>query len=181
MRFLVFVAALLAAAVPALASAATFTPEDEARIVALASPVFSPDGKRIVLVRSDQDVKADTAHTTLIAVDVAGGLPRELTHEREGIAQPQFSPDGKELAFLAFDAKKKRQIEIMPAAGGTARAVSAAKEGVQQFAWRPGGHALAYLASDEKPATVGEHHDFFEITNDDYLTRANDPPSHCGW
>ncbi len=177
MRFLVFVAALLAAAVPALASAATFSPEDEARIVALASPVFSPDGKRIVLVRSDQDVKADTAHTTLIAVDVAGGLPRELTHEREGIAQPQFSPDGKELAFLAFDAKKKRQIEIMPAAGGTARAVSAAKEGVQQFAWRPDGHALAYLASDEKPAGVGEHHDFFEITNDDYLTRANDPPS----
>ena len=180
MRFLVFGAALLAAALPAVASAATFTPADEARIVALASPVFSPDGKRIALVRTDQDVKADTAHTTLITVDVVGGPPHELTHERDGIAQPQFSPDGTRMAFLAFDAKKKRQIEIMPAAGGAASAVSAAKQGVQQFAWRPDGRALAYITADEPPAAVAEHHDFFEITNDDYLTRANDPPSHLG-
>lgn len=178
MRCLVFVVALIAAAVPAVASAATFTPDDEARLVGLAGPVFSPDGKRIALIRTDQDVKGDTPHTTLLSVDVAGGAPQALTHEREGITQPQYSPDGSMVAYLAFDAKRKRQIEVVPAGGGSPRAVSAAARGVQQFAWRPDGRALAYVTADDPPAAVSEHHDFFEIGNDDYLTRGTDPPAH---
>ncbi len=178
MRSFLLAAALVAGVLPAIASAATYTPADDARIVGLASPVFSPDGKRVVLVRTVQDVKADKSHTALVAVDVAGGPLRELTHKRDGVAQPAFSPDGKQLAFLVFDRKHKRQIDVMPAAGGTARAVTAVKQGVQQFAWRPDGRALAYIAADEPPARIAQHRDFFEITNDDYLTRSNDPPSH---
>ncbi len=178
MRFPALATALIAAALPAVASAATFTPADDARIVGLASPAFAPDGKRVVLVRTVQDVKADKSHTALIAVDVAGGGVRELTHAREGIAQPAYSPDGKQLAFLAYDAKRKRQIDVVPAGGGTPRALTATKDGVQQFAWRPDGRALAYVTADEAPKRIAEHRDFFEITDDDYLTRSNDPPSH---
>lgn len=172
------VVALVAAAVPALASAATFVPEDEARLVGLTGPVFSPDGKRIALIRTDQDVAADTAHTTLIAVGVAGGAPQALTHGREGITQPQYSPDGTLVAYLAFDAKHKRQIEVVPAGGGEPRAVSAAPHGVQQFAWRPDGRALVYVTADDAPAAIAAHHDFFEVGNDDYLSRGADPPAH---
>ncbi len=172
------VSLLLVAALPAPACAATFVPEDEARLVALTGPVFSPDGGRIVLIRTDQDVEKDTAHTSLIAVDVAGGAPHELTHGREGITQPQFSPDGSMLAYLAFDAKHKRQIEVVPASGGDPRALSAAGQGVQQFAWRPDGRALAYASPDDPPITVTQHHDFFELGNDSYLTRGTDPPAH---
>ncbi len=68
-------------------------------------------------MRTVQDTKADRSHTTLIAVDVAGGALRELTRGHEGIAQPAFSPNGRQLAFLAYDAKRKRQIDVMPAAG----------------------------------------------------------------
>ncbi len=178
MRFSVFATALIAAALPAVASAATFTPADDARIVGLSSPAFAPDGRRVVLVRTIQDTKADKSHTSLIAVDVAGGALRELTHGREGIAQPAFSPDGRQLAFLAYDAKRKRQIDVVPAAGGPPRALTRAAEGVQQFAWRPDGRALAYVTADPPPKRIAEHRDFFEITDDDYLTRANDPPSH---
>ncbi|MDP9106882.1 MAG: S9 family peptidase [Candidatus Eremiobacteraeota bacterium] len=178
MRFLILAAAALAVALPSAAAAASFTPDDEARIVGLSSPVFSPDGARVVLVRTVHDTKADKSHTALVAVDVASGVLRELTAKVEGIAQPSYSADGRELAFLAFDKKHQRQIEVMPAGGGAAHAITKVKFGVQQFAWRPDGRALAYVTQDDPPARIAQHRDFIEIANDDYLTRSNDPPSH---
>lgn len=178
MRFFSFAAALLAVALPSVASAATFTPDDEARVVSLSSPVFAPDGARVALVRTMQDTKADKSHTALVTVDVASGALRALTAKVEGIAQPAYSPDGKQLAFLAFDKKHQRQIQLIPATGGTPRAITKVKAGVQQFAWRPDGGALAYVTQDDPPARIAQHRDFIEITNDDYLARTNDPPSH---
>ncbi|MEA2784979.1 MAG: hypothetical protein QOF71_1083 [Candidatus Eremiobacteraeota bacterium] len=179
MRFLIPAAAALALAMPcAAATAATFTPDDEARIVGLSSPVFAPDGARIALVRTVQDTKADKSHTSLVTVDVAGGALRALTAKVEGIAQPAYSPDGKQLAFLSFDKKHQRQIQMMPAAGGAPHAITKVKFGVQQFAWRPDGRALAYITQDDPPARIAQRRDFIEITNDDYLNRSNDPPSH---
>jgi dipeptidyl aminopeptidase/acylaminoacyl peptidase len=178
MRFILFAAAVLAVALPSTAAAATFTPDDEARIVGLSSPVFAPDGARIALVRTLQDTKADKSHTALITVDVATGALRVLTTKVEGIAQPAYSPDGKQLAFLSFDKNHQRQIQLMAAAGGVARAITKVKFGVQQFAWRPDGRAVAYITQDDPPARIAAHRDFIEITNDDYLNRSNDPPSH---
>ena len=178
MRFLIVAATVLAAALPSAAAAATFTPDDEARIVSLSSPVFAPGGARVALVRTVQDTKADKSHTALVTVDVPSGALRVLTAKVEGIAQPTYSSDGEQLAFLAFDKKHQRQIEVMPASGGAARALTKAKFGVQQFAWRPDGRALAYITQDDPPARIAQHRDFIEITNDDYLTRSNDPPSH---
>ena len=82
---------------------------------------FSPDGSRVVLVRTTQDVKADRSRTALVAVDVASGALRQLTMKSDGVAQPQYSPDGKQLAFLAFDKKHQRQIDLMPAAAAACR------------------------------------------------------------
>nr|MDQ6943196.1 hypothetical protein [Candidatus Eremiobacteraeota bacterium] len=179
MRFFVLPLAVFALTVPsAAAAAATFTPDDEARIVGLSSPVFAPDGGHIAVVRTIQDTKADKSHTALVTVDVATGALRALTAKVEGIAQPAYSPDGKQLAFLSFDKNHQRQIQLMTAAGGTARAVTKVKFGVQQFAWRPDGRALAYITQDDPPARIAQHRDFIEITNDDYLSRSNDPPSH---
>jgi dipeptidyl aminopeptidase/acylaminoacyl peptidase len=178
MRTLFLIAAALAVGTPCAAAAATFTPDDEARIVGLSSPVFAPDGGRIALIRTVQDTKADKSHTSLVTVDVASGALRELTAKVEGIAQPAYSPDGKQLAFLAFDKKHQRQIEIVPAGGGAPHALTKAKFGVQQFAWRPDGRAFAYITQDDPPARIAQHRDFIEITNDDYLNRSNDPPSH---
>lgn len=171
--------ALTMLVVPVAARAALFTPADEGRIVGLSSPVFSPDGRTIALVRTMQDLKADRSRTALVVVDVATAAMRVVTVPKvQGIAQPAYAPDGKQLAFLAFDAKHQRQVELVPAAGGTPRAITKTKQGVQQFAWRPDGKAIAYVTQDDPPKAIEEHHDFFEITNDDYLNRANDPPSH---
>ncbi len=55
MRLFSFAAAVLAVTLPSVAGAATFTPDDEARIVGLSSPEFAPGGARVALVRTVQD------------------------------------------------------------------------------------------------------------------------------
>ena len=170
-------AALATATAPGT-RAQTFSPDDEARIVGLASPVFSPDARHVALVRTVQDVKNDRSRTTLVVVDVATAASRSLATTAQGVAQPAYSPDGKRLAFLSFDVKRQRQIVVMPAAGGAARAVTRATRGVQQFAWRPDGRAFAYITQDGPPSRITQHRDFFEIGDDDYLARGVEPPSH---
>lgn len=178
-RVIAAAAALVLTTAPAFgAPPATYTPDDDARIVGLAAPVFSPDGREIALVRTMQDRKADKPHAALVTVDVATGTVRVRTPKLQGIAQPSYAPDGSRLAFLAMDANHHRQIDVLTLRTGAIAAVTHAKDGVQQFAWRPDGMALAFVTADPAPASVGAHKDFFEITDDDYLTRANDPPSH---
>lgn len=178
MKSLLVATAVLACALPASAGAATFSPNTEALIVGLSSPAFSPDGARVALVRTTQDLKGDRSRSSLVVVDVATAATHVLTVPKlQGIAQPAYAPDGRALAFLAFDAKHERQIFVIRGSGKPA-AITKAPQGVQQYAWRPDGAALAYVTQDATPKAVTEHHDFFEITNDDYLNRSNDPPSH---
>jgi Tol biopolymer transport system component len=82
------------------------------------------------------------------------------------------------LAFLAEDKRRHRQIEVLSLRTGSVTQLTKTAEGVQQFAWRPDGKALAYVTTDPAPKAIARHHDFFEITDDDYLTRSDDPPSH---
>jgi len=60
------------------------------------SPVFSPDGKRIVFV-SDRN----GAESQLFVLPVEGGDPRKLTDFSLELSAPRFSPDGRWIAVTA--------------------------------------------------------------------------------
>ena len=74
------------AAVPA------FTLDDLQKIVSLRSPQISPDGKQIAVVVSTPDWKTDKAKQEIDLVDVATGVRRALTSNREGVSEPRWSP-----------------------------------------------------------------------------------------
>ena len=65
-----------------------------AGIVAIASPSFAPDGKRLAFAGSDEG-----GWTDIYLVDVTGdslrALRRDIYHDRE----PDWSPDGRHIAF----------------------------------------------------------------------------------
>ena len=65
-----------------------------AEIVAIASPSFAPDGKRLVFAGSDEG-----GWTDIYLVDVTGdslrALRRDIYHDRE----PDWSPDGRHIVF----------------------------------------------------------------------------------
>ncbi len=171
-------AAFAIVAVPAIASARPFTLEDEAAIVSLGSPTFSPDGSRLLVVETRQHVDTDVSTSKLLEIDVAKGATTTVSGTSDGIAEPAWAPDGKRIAFLAFDAKKKRQLVVAAPDGSDATTVTTTEDGVQQIAWRPDGKALAFVTHDAPAHASTDHRDFFEITNDDYLVRAVEPSSH---
>ncbi len=173
-----FAAALAIVAVPQIAFARPMVLDDEATIVSLGSPTFSPTGDRIAYVETHQDAVADVSRSSIRAIDVATGNARDLVPATEGVGEPMWSPDGARVAYLANDEKKKRQVFVVAATGGVASASTHTADGVQQFAWRPDGKALAFVTMDAPARPKSDHRDFFEIGNDDYLVRKVDPPSH---
>lgn len=60
-------------------------------------PAWSPDGRRIVFVRSPRT--PGTAEADLVAVDANGGHETRLTSGPATDADPAWSPDGQRLAF----------------------------------------------------------------------------------
>ena len=181
-RFSVLVTALallIGASTLALAAGtARIQISDFPKIVSVADPQFSPDGKSIVFVVSRRNMTADRIDRELVLIDVASGAQRSLTFERKALSSPRWSPSGDRLAFLADDgsAKEERpQVWVLPLIGGEARKITESPTPVEQFAWRPGGHDVAYVAADE-PANkkdIENHLDAFEVGDNDFLqTRA---------
>ena len=84
---------------PAGAVAKPLAFEDLRRTVGVSSPQISPDGKRIVYVRSRTNWKDDRTDSELVLVDVASGASRTLTHERPGVSSPRWSPVGDRIAY----------------------------------------------------------------------------------
>lgn len=171
---------LLSPAAPALAQTAaprlTFT--DLRRVVFVRSPQLSPDGSRIVYVRSRANWKADRYDSALVLADVRSGSSRTLTHDLTGVSAPQWSADGTRIAFLASRSPRGRaQIFVLPMNGGDAEQITKAPEGVQSFSWRPDGAALAYTTADAAPKAVN-HLDAVVITDQNYLTEAPSQPVH---
>jgi dipeptidyl aminopeptidase/acylaminoacyl peptidase len=158
-----------------------FTFEAARAIAAVSSPAISPDGTRVVYIRSRGDYKADKAMQELVLVDLKSGRSRPLTRDREGIDSPAWSPDGTRLAFLASpQSGKPAQVFVMPMDGGDAQRITDAKSGVFAFSWRPGGAQLVYAARDEAPNAkdIEKHLDAFVAGDNDFLARAATLPSH---
>ena len=161
-------------------SAARFAIESVGKIVRVADPQISPDGKTIALVVSRTNFDEDRYDPELVLIDVATRTQRVMTRDRRGLTQPRWSPNGSQLAFLAT-ADGKPQVFLLSVDGGDAWQLTKSATGVQQFAWRPGAVSqIAYVATDEAPKVTGEerHNHAFEIRNNHFLLQEAPRPAH---
>src|SRR5580693_7395157 len=90
------------------------TPE---KIVRVADPQISPDGKFIYIVVSRASFITDLWEPQLVRVDVPTKSQQVMVEGLRGISSPRFSPDSTMLAFLA-NVEGKIQIHVMPVGGG---------------------------------------------------------------
>lgn len=173
-------AAVLALLSLSAAAAQPVSVRDLARIVQLADPQISPDGRTIVVTETRADLDSDEFRSEIMLVDTASHAVRPLTRDRHHAHMPRWSPGGDRIAFLAPDGDKKGQLFVMPMNGGDALQLTKCKDDVQQFAWSPDGRTIAYVVADAKPELKGEdkYRTAFKVGDDDLTLTEAVRPTH---
>lgn len=115
-----------------------FTIADLYRIRSIEDPQFSPDGKRIAFVATEDDLSAGTSHAAVYVMDSDGGNQRRLTSNADRDTHPRWSPDGTEILFLSTR-KKGAQAWVIPLQGGEPKQLTDFSAGVGDPAWLGGG------------------------------------------
>jgi dipeptidyl aminopeptidase/acylaminoacyl peptidase len=153
---------------------------DNVRVVRLADPHISPDGKMIALVETHADLESDEYRSEIILVDAATHQSRALTRERHHANSPRWSAAGDMLGFLAPDSNKVGQLWVASMTGGDALQLTRGKDSISQFAWSPDGQQIAYAVADPKPELKDEakFRTAFPIGNDDITTNEAVRPTH---
>ena len=118
------------------------------------SPVWSPDGKRIVFV-SDRDGHPDIIPgwftSEIYVMDADGGNEQRLTENRRNDDTPSWSPDGKRIAF-ASDRKGhfvNFEIYVMDADGGNQRRLTENRAWDRFPSWSPDGERIAFMSQSD--------------------------------
>jgi Tol biopolymer transport system component/DNA-binding winged helix-turn-helix (wHTH) protein len=100
-------------------------------------PTVSPDGTRVAFHwRREGTINVWTAM-------LDGGLPRQMTFDKELMGWPSWSPDGKSLA-VEVRRGDDTHISVMPAAGGTPRQITADQGQSWGHGWSPAGDRIAF-------------------------------------
>lgn len=109
------------------------------------TPVYSPDGERILLARTAGD------HTELFEMQRRPlGSPRRITYTNAGESlNADYSPDGGRIVFTSSPLGTP-QIYVMPASGGAPQLISRYVYGERGYAtspgWSPENNRIAYQA-----------------------------------
>ncbi len=113
---------------------------------------WSPDGKRLALVRVPTPYNATFDQTTVQVLDVESGEIKPLTGRTKSENQPIFSPDGTRIAhWYPRDGVTKNVTEIYvgPAGGGESYSVTRSLDrNVQRAMWRNDSRSLLVSAND---------------------------------
>jgi len=121
-----------------------FVPSDLFKLQGVTDPQISPDGSRIVYVRSSADVMVDKEVPTLWLVDVSSGQQRPLVAGRGSHSSPRWSPDGKRIAYVSSNGESSPQLYVLWLDSGTSVQVTGLPDGPGNLAWSPDGRQIAY-------------------------------------
>ena len=113
---------------------------------------WSPDGKRLAIVKVASPYTGDGDKSAVQLVDVDTGAVRPLTGRTRLESQPLFSPDGAHIAHWYprdGETKNVNEIYVGPANGGDTTSVTRALDrNVQRVIWMPGGRSMLVSAND---------------------------------
>ncbi len=139
--------AVLVVAPSSLFAARPMKIEDLLGAVRVSDPQLSPDGRRVLYVRTTTDVASGTRNADVWIAPLDGSeAPRALTTHEKTDDTPRFSPDGRTLAFLS-SRSGATQVWLMDLSGGEPRKVTDVPGGVSApLVFSPDGKRLAFVA-----------------------------------
>jgi len=128
---------------PAQETHAVFQPMDVFGLELAADPRISPDGGRVVYVRSGFDVMTDRGTSNLWIINADGSDARPLTAGSAGHGSPRWSPDGNRLLYVSTeDGGAEIWVRWMDT-GQTAKLTNLT-EGPGSLTWSPDGRQIAF-------------------------------------
>jgi dipeptidyl aminopeptidase/acylaminoacyl peptidase len=89
----------------------------------MGDPQISPDGRWVTFTVQSVDVAANRKPQQIWIVPLAGGTPRQITHDGEANQRARWSPDSKTIAYIS-DRGGSSQIWLMDADGNNAKQVT---------------------------------------------------------
>ncbi len=116
-----------------------------------ADPRISPDGERIVYVRSFMDIMADKRRSNLWIVNADGSDHRPLTTGSENHHSPRWSPDGDRLLYLSGEEHTAQVYCRWLDTGQTAR-LAQLPGPASGIAWSPDGTRVAFSMPVRSPS-----------------------------
>ncbi len=161
LAFLIIAAALCTTTVSA--QKRTYTAADHAKLHIPASPVISPDARRIAFTMRSADLENSRWITQVYMVTTADKSVRRLTSSVAGSHSPAWSPGGNILSFVSSrefldDSLKKHsgtpQLFQLAMDGGEALPLTTLENGVDEYEWSPDGTMIAILSETEASADI---------------------------
>ena len=121
--------------------------DDLFRFKRIADPQISPDGKWVVYVQGDVDLKANktVSHLWLVGTD-KGSTPKQLTANAKSDRHPRWSPDSKSILFESSRSGTS-QLWIIDIAGGEARELTTISTGASLGTWSRDGKQIAFMSA----------------------------------
>jgi acylaminoacyl-peptidase len=121
-----------------------FGPADVFQLEVAGDPRISPDGSRVVYVRSSMDIMTDRQRSNLWIVDYDGSNHRPLLTGQQNFSSPRWSPDGTRLLYVASDEHGKSQLYLRWMDTGQTALLTQLERGPGGLSWSPDGSTIAF-------------------------------------
>ncbi|MFC3030937.1 S9 family peptidase [Pseudoalteromonas fenneropenaei] len=124
-------------------SSSRFVAEDIFQLEYVNSPQISPDGKKIVYVRSGFDIMKDATKTSLWLYDLEKQSHYPLFADEHSYSQAVWSPDSRRIAFTS-NMSGSRQLHVYWLAEDKQAVLTQLSKAVSNLVWSPDGEQLAF-------------------------------------
>jgi dipeptidyl aminopeptidase/acylaminoacyl peptidase len=130
---------------PAVGQKRAFTLADLYKIKNVSEPLFSPDGKKIAFVVTENNLELGKSNQDVYIMNADGSDIRNLTNNPAADNHPRWSPDGKLLLFISTRENGSQAWLLVPDGGAPSRITDFAM-GVADAEWSPDGKHLIFSA-----------------------------------
>lgn len=114
------------------------------KVSRVADPQLSPDGKTVAFTVTTVDTEANKKPVQIFTVSLAGGTPRQLTHNGNN-DRPRWSPDSSTIAFIS-DRGGSPQIWLMKADGSEPKQLTTISTEAGGVMYSPDGQNLLFTS-----------------------------------
>lgn len=123
-----------------------FVSEDIFQLEYAGDPQISPDGKKIVYVRSGYDIMKDGNKRSFWLYDIKSGQHTPLFSDEHNYSQPTWSPDSKKIAFTS-NSSGSNQLHVYWLAQDKQALLTQLPKSVRNLTWSNDSEQIAFTMS----------------------------------